>query len=33
VHLIGPTRSEPHRLYDEAEIRDGELYLCGALVA
>ena len=33
VHLIGPTRSEPHRLYDESEIRDGELYLCGALVA
>jgi uncharacterized protein (DUF488 family) len=33
VHLLGPARREPHRLYDEAEIRDGRLYLCGALVA
>ena len=22
-----------YRLYDESEIRDGRLYLCGALVA
>jgi uncharacterized protein (DUF488 family) len=32
-HLIRPGRSEPHRLYDEAEVRDGALYLCGSLVA
>lgn len=32
VHLIRPGRSEPHRLYDEAEVRDGALYLCGSLV-
>ena len=29
VHLIGPGRREPHRLYDESEIREGRLYLCG----
>ena len=33
VHLLGPTRREPHRLFDDAEIRDGRLYLCGAMVA
>ena len=33
IHLIGPGRNEPHRLYDESEIRAGRLYLCGALVA
>ena len=33
VHLIRPGRREPHRLYDESEIRDGRLYLCGQLVA
>jgi uncharacterized protein (DUF488 family) len=33
VHLLGPDRREPHRLYDESEIRDGRLYLCGSLVA
>ncbi len=33
IHLIGPTRREPHRLYDESEIREGRLYICGALVA
>jgi uncharacterized protein (DUF488 family) len=33
VHLLGPGRQEPHRLYDESEIRDGRLYLCGRLVA
>jgi uncharacterized protein (DUF488 family) len=33
VHLLGPGRREPHRLYDEAEIRENRLYLCGALVA
>jgi len=33
VHLLGPTRREPHRLYDESEIREGRLYLCGGLVA
>jgi uncharacterized protein (DUF488 family) len=33
VHLLGPGRREPHRLYDESEIRDRKLYLCGAAVA
>ena len=33
VHLLGPGRCDRHRLYDESEIRDGKLYLCGALVA
>jgi uncharacterized protein (DUF488 family) len=33
VHLIRPGRRQPHRLPDEAEIRDGRLFLCGALVA
>ena len=33
VHLLGPGRREPHRLYADAEIRDGRLYLCAALVA
>jgi uncharacterized protein (DUF488 family) len=33
VHLLRPGRREPHRLYDEAEIRAGALYLCGARVA
>jgi uncharacterized protein (DUF488 family) len=33
THLLRPGRREPHRLYDESEVRDGRLYLCGALVA
>jgi uncharacterized protein (DUF488 family) len=33
LHLLGPAHREPHRLYDESEIRDGRLYLCGGLVA
>jgi uncharacterized protein (DUF488 family) len=33
MHLLGPGRREPHRLYDESEIRDSKLYLCGAEVA
>ena len=33
IHLIRPSEREPHRLFDEAEIREGKLYLCGALVA
>jgi uncharacterized protein (DUF488 family) len=33
IHLLGPGQREPHRLYDESEIRDGRLYLCGSLVA
>jgi uncharacterized protein (DUF488 family) len=32
-HLIRPGRREAHRLFDEAEARDGRLYLCGQLVA
>jgi uncharacterized protein (DUF488 family) len=33
VHLLGPGRREHHRRWDEAEARDGRLYLCGSLVA
>ena len=33
IHLLGPGRREPHRQWDEAEVRDGRLYLCGRLVA
>jgi uncharacterized protein (DUF488 family) len=33
VHLLGPGRREPHRLYDESSVREGKLYLCGELVA
>ena len=33
THLNGPGRREPHRLYDESEIQEGRLYLCGQLVA
>jgi uncharacterized protein (DUF488 family) len=33
LHLLAPGRREPHRFYDESEVRDGHLYLCGALVA
>lgn len=33
THLLGPGRREAHRLYDESEIRDDRLYLCGQLVA
>ena len=33
VHLLGPRRREAHRMWDEADARDGRLYLCGELVA
>lgn len=33
VHLLHGGRMEPHRLYAESEARDGQLYLCGELVA
>ena len=33
IHLLGPGRREPHRLYDESELREGKLFLCGQLVA
>lgn len=33
VHLIRPGRREHHRPWDEAEAREGRLYLCGRLVA
>jgi uncharacterized protein (DUF488 family) len=32
-HLVRPHETQPHRPYDEAETRDGRLYLCGELVA
>ena len=32
-HLLQPGRRERHRLSDDAEARNGRLYLCGALVA
>jgi uncharacterized protein (DUF488 family) len=33
VHLIAPGHRQYHRLGDDAEARDGRLYLCGELVA
>ena len=33
THLLGPGRRQPHALYDESEIREGKLFLCGAFVA
>jgi len=33
VHLIRPGELERHRLFDDAEVREGKLFLCGALVA
>jgi uncharacterized protein (DUF488 family) len=33
VHLIRPKQRQPHRLYDESDVRNGHLYLCGVLVA
>ncbi len=33
VHLIRPHETRPHRLLEDADVRDGKLYLCGALVA
>ena len=32
VHLLRPSRREPHRPHDEAELKSGRLYLCGHLV-
>jgi uncharacterized protein (DUF488 family) len=32
-HLLRPGKRERHRLSDDAEARDGRLYLCGELVA
>ena len=32
-HLMAPGRVERHRPWDEAEYREGRLFLCGALVA
>jgi uncharacterized protein (DUF488 family) len=33
LHLISPGSSVEHRPFVEAEMREGRLYLCGALVA
>jgi uncharacterized protein (DUF488 family) len=33
VHLLAPGRRDYHRLGDEAEARNGHLYLCGRVVA
>jgi uncharacterized protein (DUF488 family) len=33
LHLIGPGQSQGHRLLPTAEVQEGRLYLCGALVA
>ena len=33
VHLVGPRERVPHRLWDEADVREGTLYLCGERVA
>jgi uncharacterized protein (DUF488 family) len=32
IHLLGPSRQEPHRLYPESDVRAGKLYLCGSPV-
>jgi uncharacterized protein (DUF488 family) len=32
VHLLGPGRRQAHRFYDESEVREGRLYLCGSPV-
>jgi len=32
IHLLGPGRREPHRLYHGSEARGGYLYTCGQLV-
>jgi uncharacterized protein (DUF488 family) len=32
AHLLAPGRREPHRLYDESEIRENRLFICGAPV-
>ena len=33
VHLVRPRERRAHRRADEADVRDGHLYLCGELVA
>ena len=33
LHLLGPHEFERHRAWDEANVRDGVLYLCGQRVA
>jgi uncharacterized protein (DUF488 family) len=33
LHLLGPHEAQAHRMLEEAEARDGSLYLCGQLVA
>jgi uncharacterized protein (DUF488 family) len=33
VHLLRPHDARPHRLSEDAEAREGKLYLCGELVA
>jgi uncharacterized protein (DUF488 family) len=33
THLIGPEESHAHVRLEEADVRDGRLYLCGELVA
>ena len=33
IHIMRPGKVDPHRPAEEAEARDGHLYLCGELVA
>lgn len=33
THLVRPHEATPHRLLDESDVRDGQLYICGELVA
>jgi uncharacterized protein (DUF488 family) len=33
IHLLSPTRAEPHRQWEIADVRDGRLYLCGELAS
>ena len=32
VHVPSPGERQPHRFYDESEVREGKLYLCGSPV-
>jgi uncharacterized protein (DUF488 family) len=33
MHLIRPREREPHRLYEESDVRGGRLFICDVLVA
>ena len=33
VHLVRPGETQRHRFFEDSEVREGRLYLCGELVA